>query len=98
MSFVVSSNLRVHEVTHTGLYPYRCSLCDKEFAQLGHIQRHIPKHHGSFDKHVLNSDIIVRQHGKGTRISKEKKQTKEERDQEEYSTDYYEASNSINSL
>lgn len=97
MSFVTSGARRVHEVIHTGLSPYRCSLCDKEFNQLGHMHIHILKKHGSFDKEVVHNEIIIRQNG-ASRVKRGRQKVQKDDNHERYNNDHNEASNSINSL
>lgn len=89
MAFATSGQRAIHEINHTGLCPYRCSLCDKEFKQLGNMHLHIAKHHGSYDKEVILNEIVIRQHGTTKRKGRRPKVKKEE---------YNEASNSILSI
>lgn len=88
MTFGSSGNLRVHEVRHTGLMPFKCSFCGKEFGQLGSIHNHIRNHHGSYEKSVMNAELIIRQHGAKSKRVKKPKDKNERNNEEEYSDEY----------
>ena len=57
-SYTSLKNMRVHETTHSGRYPYWCKVCGKGFQSTSHLRGHMARHTGVAE---FKCDICGRQ-------------------------------------
>lgn len=64
--FYTHSSRSKHEIAiHTKLYPFKCSFCGTETAQISQLRRHVESQHLKMPvpKDEMDTKYIIRQHG-----------------------------------